>query len=40
MGDKHFLLKVTQLGNRLLFFQVMETISKNSKNIITKFHQN
>ena len=39
-GDQHFLLKVTQLGNKLLFFQVMEIISKNAKNIITKFHQN
>ena len=32
-GDKHFLSEVTQLGNRLLFFQVMEVISKNVKNI-------
>ena len=39
-GDKHFLLKATQLVNRLLFFEVMEIISKNAKNIITKFHQN
>ena len=39
-GNKHFLLKVTQLGNRLLFFQVMEIISKNAENIMTKFHQN
>ena len=38
-GNKHFLLKVTQLVNRLLFFQVMEIISKNAENII-KFHQN
>ena len=39
-GDKQFLLKVTQLVNRLLFFQVMEIISENAKNIITKFHEN
>ena len=38
--NKHFLLKVTQLVNRLLFFQVMETISKNAKNIFKMFHQN
>ena len=39
-GDKHFLLKVTQLVNRLLLLKVIEIISKNAKNIITKFHQN
>ena len=39
-GDKHFLLKVTQLVNRLLFFQMMEIISENAKNIITKFDKN
>ena len=38
--DKRFIFKVTQLVNRLLFFQVKEIISKNAKNILTKFHQN
>ena len=36
-GDKHVLLNVTQV-NGLLFFQIMQIISKNAKNIIRKFH--